>query len=197
MFNLVVFIIVSIVVILLLLFMKTDIVVEYTRRNEDDSLALSIVSFAGLFKYKYKFPMADSGFKIRKLKKKRKDEKVEGWGKVLKWYKSIRDFYISRKFIFKYLKCRIVIKEYKLYLEAGTGDASSTGIITGVIWTLSGIIDSFFSSNFLVKNKRVNIKANFNDKVLTIDLLCIFSVKIVHIIVVALKYLFDKFRKKK
>ncbi|RJR10472.1 DUF2953 domain-containing protein [Candidatus Parcubacteria bacterium] len=190
----------------LIIFMNTraKIVIEYLRNDKDDHIVLSAFALGGIINYKYEIPLIDlglKGIKSRKVKKKGGKEKVEsrenkmlGLNEIADRYKYLKDLYKSNKLLFKYLKKRALADKFELFFEVGTGDACSTGIISGTVWAFAGMIDSFFSNNFRIKRKKVRVNPNFVEKVFKVDLLCIFSIKVVHIIVVAFKILYKLIR---
>ncbi|MCX7843184.1 MAG: DUF2953 domain-containing protein [Clostridia bacterium] len=72
-------------------------------------------------------------------------------------------------------------------LEVGTGDAAQSGIVSGLAWTLLGNLMSIFTNVFKTCRFRYNVKTNFSKAVFNMDFFCIFSIKIVNIIVVGMR----------
>jgi len=194
----------------ILLFAKIEIVLEYVKKGWDDHLVISFITFWGLLKYKYEIPLIDmesAGIKIRRIKKKgKKEKKVEegkekfNFSEILNRIKSSKKFYDSHKIIIckvkDYLKGRLILKEFKLDAVIGTGEAYYTGILNGIAWAVAGILTSYLSNNFKTLKKCVNIKSDFKEKKFDVDLFCIFSIKIVHIIVVGIKLLMNQLKGK-
>ena len=208
MLYLVIFFILAVIVVWLLL-LKINVLLEYLRKEWDDHLTISLFALGGRIKYKYEIPMLDikkTGIKLDKVKESGKEEKdIEKSTGFLRFFElfdkfdDIKDLYEFYKpevcDIRQYLKPRLVLKELKLDVGVGTGDAFYTGILSGFMWSVVGIVTSFLSNNFKILKKAVNVKTDFVEKKFKIDLYCIFNVKIVHIIVVAFKILFYKLKR--
>jgi len=187
-----------------MLLTRAKIVLEYLRNDKDDHIVLSIFALGGILKYKYEIPLVDLGLKgirSRKVKKKGRKEKVEsrekkllGFNEIVDRYKYLKDLYKSNKSLIKYLKKKALVDKFGLFCEVGTGDAYSTGIVSGSVWGIAGMIDAFFTNNFRMVEKRVRVNPNFIEKVFKVDFLCIFSIKVVHIIVVAFRILYKIIR---
>lgn len=102
--------------------------------------------------------------------------------------KDKKDFKELTKSIFRIaeiledFKRRIVLKELKFYLKEGTGNAFNTAILYGLVWNLFGILQAVILNNFIVKNKVIKIETDFSKKVWNLNFNCIFSIKIVNII---------------
>lgn len=96
---------------------------------------------------------------------------------------------------FNYIKKHLLLYNFALNLEIGTNEASSTAIISGICWSLGGMITSLLDTNFKTNNNSKNIynldiKPQFSEKKLDINMYCIFSIKFVYIIIVIFKSLF-------
>lgn len=200
-----------IALILVVLFLvKIRTVIEYVRNDDDDNFVLSFYTMKGVFKYKYEIPLVDLGKKGVKFKLVkelgRKDRVLEKSkerlkiGEVYEKYVFIREYYEANKVLIcdirDYLKTRLILAEFNLYMKEGTGNASHTGIICGLLWSLTGIFTSLLSDMFTAFEKKVTIVPDFNRKVFIVDFYCIFHIKLVHIIVVAMKIYFNVMNKK-
>ena len=102
--------------------------------------------------------------------------------------KNKKDFKSLTKSIYKIaeiledFKRRIILKELRFYLREGTGNAFNTAILYGLIWNLFGILQAVILNQFVVKNKDIKIETDFSKKVWNLNFNCIFSIKIVNII---------------
>ncbi len=76
----------------------------------------------------------------------------------------------------------VLVRKFILRIRAGTGDASQTALLYGLLWSLTALIPGKLLNNFSVKEKEIKIEADFNQKVWKTDFECIFSLKIVNII---------------
>jgi hypothetical protein len=205
--------------IIITLFLKVNVLIEYLRNDWDDHVVLSIYALKGILKYKYEISLLDigkKGVKFSMVKEAGSEEKDIGqkdekkdFIKLFDEFNHLKKLYKENKILIRrineYMGCRITLKDLKLDIDVGTGEACFTGIIGGLLWSIIGILDSYISSKLKVESKSVDIKTDFIKKKLNIDLYCIFNVRIVHIIVVTVKilkyYLINKikdtFKKKK
>lgn len=84
--------------------------------------------------------------------------------------------------VLKYLKKKVIIKDLKVDIQFGTGEANTTGILTGVLWSVAGNAVSYILNNFSIMRKDIAITPHFNEERLDIYITCIFKLQIVHII---------------
>jgi len=172
-----------IILVIIILSARLKILIEYNRENNDDNLVISFFMFKGLVLYRYEAPSAEGTGK----KKVR-----SGW---IKPFIDLKGLYEKlRKIIYvivKYLKGRVVLENLSIEIKYGSGDAGSTGIITGLIWSAVGVLDVLVTNNFAVLNRKISVQPDFTGKVLIIDANCIFTGRIVNIIIMALKVLFN------
>jgi hypothetical protein len=91
---------------------------------------------------------------------------------------------------------RILIKELKIHLTAGTGDSFMTGIMNGLLWMLTAFIDVFISNNVRIQKKSIIIKSSFKEKTLKMDTYCIIILRIAYIMEVAVKILILYYKEK-
>ncbi|KNY25057.1 DUF2953 domain-containing protein [Pseudobacteroides cellulosolvens] len=195
------------ILITIIYFLNTEIVVEYVRNGWDDHALISFSPFRGV-KFKYEVSLMgirNSGFKMKRVKKKSKkqnNEEVEQrkaskdvkhddrigkgiediFGRI-DYFKNKYDklnFFIN--YAIKKLKSKIKLKKFNVEMTIGTGDASLTGIMTGVAWMVTGIIYSNLSMAFPIHNKHIKINSDFSKTVFDANILCIFNIRMGHII---------------
>lgn len=191
----------------ILIFFKVNVVIEYLRNSSNDHFILTFYTLNGLIKFKYEIPLIDvdkEGIKFKKYKEQGKKEKgllednvKSSFSSLVERYKSIRCYYAeNREFICKikdYLSGKLVLKKIDFRVEAGIGDAFYTGVFTGLLWILVGVITSYILTNVKTLEKHVEVQSDFNKARFDVDLYCIFGIRIVHIIVVRLRvYLHNK-----
>lgn len=198
MLYLVIFFIILILTVILIT-LKINFVIEYAGESKEDKVVLTVFVLKGIIKKKFEIPLDEKeGFKLRKIKKKEKPEKderkkkeglniTEVKGKIEKAICNYKNNRLLIKNIICYLKKKLIFKEVKLTANIGTGDAACTAMLYALAWTVAGIGFSYIYNNFKVEKHYINIKENFMEKIFNIDLYCIFTVKLVHIIIVALK----------
>lgn len=190
--------------IVILLISKFKVTIKYTKKEKDDNILLIYSAVGGLWKVEYEIPMADiwqsnnRTIKIYKKYRKKTVEKVVDIGGLIDKYNFIRkankrrDTFISKADSYLVSSGRILIEEFKLIIIVGLNDAFWTGIISGIIWTLLGNIESFISNKYKVSNKYLFVKPDYLKEVLDIDFLCIISLKTVHAIIVRLTYIISR-----
>jgi hypothetical protein len=174
---------------------------EYLRNEEDDNLTISFYAMKGLFRYKYEVPVADfgkGGIKFKLVKEQggkaqqigTRKEKMKSSG-LFEKYETVRSYIqANNEFLCDlrdYLRPRLLMYQFRLFVEEGTGNASQTGIICGLLWSVVGVVTSLLSNNFKTFEKRVAIKPDFCREVFNVDFKCIFRMRIVHIIVLVTK----------
>lgn len=199
----VIFILLIFLALILLLVTKIEIMAEYSRNNRSDHVEISFRAFRGIIEYRYEIPFLDlvkTGLKFRRIKGKTTKGK-EGDVKrdvidlhdMYLQFRTFKTFYDRNKRIIdhavKQMEKRIVINELKLDVVIGTGDACYTAILAGAAWGIAGIAVALVSNSVKCLGKNISVKTNFLEKMLRIDLNCIFSIRFVHIIVVGMNIL--------
>jgi len=184
MLYLVIFFIVALVV-LILLALKIKVVVDYKLEGTDDRGVVSFSVLGGIFGYDIKLP-------TEKNKGTGDDNEKKGWlGRIHDKILNIREVLAIISKIKGYVGKKITLKAFRLEVDAGTGDAAETGVISGLLWILAGTASSAVLNAFRqAKNFDFLMKVTpyFSEKKLAVKLYCIFDIKLVHIIVVGIKY---------
>lgn len=200
MLYLVIFILAFLILIIYILInSRVNISLEYVRKGWTDYAVFSVCALGGLIKYKYQVSVVDVSkdgikfFRVKKEKKgkeeaQKKEKKKTGFDELYKKFVHLKEKYESYKHtidrIRKYLKCKIKLEEFDFFFLLGTGDAYYTAILSGIVWALTGIISSSVFRNQELKKQHVDVKTDFSRKRFNVNLNCIFSIKLVHIIVV-------------
>ena len=170
---------------------RIKILLEYMRKKGDDRLVISLYMFSGIIKYKYEASTVDFREKGIRLKwsgkKGRKEKQTRRESSFLDFREMAKNLDRARFIFERFLRGRFTVENLSLDIGFGTGDACGTGILTGSIWALVGMADALVSSNFKVEKRHIKVLPEFSRKVLNIDLYCIFSTKIVNIIIVGCK----------
>ncbi len=100
----------------------------------------------------------------------------------------------SMKIISIFLK-HLLVRELSWYTVIGTGDAMYTALSTGSMWAVKGILLSYFTSLSTAKKIRVNIQPDFDSQRIYSDLTCIFKLRLVHIMLIAIYIIGFKIRR--
>jgi len=125
--------------------------------------------------------------KIIILPSKAKKKKIRV--KKVRKKRDLNDLKITYKVLQKLFKNSLILKDFKLYVKEGTGNACHTAMLYGFIWNLTTFIPKLLFTEYKVKNKEIKIEADFKDKGWKVDFNCIFSIKIVNIIFMCKEFL--------
>lgn len=163
----------SIIVLFVLFIFLGRIRLGFTLRLENSvcSVFLTIYFFSIALKKIMIFPP-------RINKKKRRAKKVRK-------KRDLKQLRVSLKVLIRLFKRAIILREFVLKVKLGTGDAFYTAMLYGLIWSLAGFIPTYIFNDYKIKNKEINIEPNFNERIININFNCIFSLKIVNIIVIS------------
>ena len=115
---------------------------------------------------------------IYPFQKKKNKEKAEKIRKNM----DINQIKKSLSVLNNLFKKNLIIKEFKLYVKEGTGDACHTALLYGLLWNIAALISKEIIIKYNVKSKEIKIDADFKEKIWKLNLHCIFSLKIVNII---------------
>lgn len=138
---------------------------------------------------------------LDKILSKPKEKKTENADIEKEIDKSIVDidFIISlfgdfRRFVRK----RFILKQFDLNVEIGTAEASSTAVITGMLYGFAYNLLALIDQLVMVKDPKVDVKPQFNDAVFKLTLRGIITARLVHIIsaAIVLAYKFLKYKYK-
>ncbi|MHB8184271.1 MAG: DUF2953 domain-containing protein, partial [Candidatus Desulforudaceae bacterium] len=88
----------------------------------------------------------------------------------------------------KYVTAQTRIKKLEWVSEFGLSSASSTGMLTGLAWSVKGIVLSAISSySHLETTPRISVRPNFQKPLFHTLVDCIFSIRIGHLMLGGLK----------
>ncbi len=194
----------------ILCLLKIYVLIEVKKNGSDDNIIFSFFTLREKIKFKYEITfvkLKEMGLRLSTRIEKGKEEKFEGtkesqfevWDffNMAKGIKVLTEKHKSLSLDLKrYLKNRIILKNMKLDMIFGVGEAHYTAILTGILWTLMGNLLAAASDKIKIEKTDINIKNTFHEKKVLLDLYCIFNFKIVNIIVVAKKILFYLMKRK-
>lgn len=186
-------------------FLQFNVIAEYVSTKKRDDFTIIISLFAGLIKIAIDIPVADFGKKglinellknwLKSHKKNQKEREAEKNLQEQKWpdFDEIINriiyveglFKLNRAGIFRlldYLKGRLEIKRFNLVICSGTNDACHTALLTGFLHMMAGTVVSYLKNNFGIGKVKLEITPDFMQKKLNIELDCILSLRIIHII---------------
>ena len=177
---LVIFYIGILVIVLIILIIQHRITLGFTFNM--DNLVCSVFTTIYFFGTSRKIDIYPRIEKIAKNKKETKKKKVRK-------KRDLNQLKISFHVLNKLFSKSLIIKEFKLYVKEGTGDACYTAILYGLVWNLAGLIPTVIFTKYNVKNRDIKIETDFKEKVWKVNFDCIFSLKIVNIILMCIEIL--------
>lgn len=189
MLYLVIFIFLVLVITGLLYLLNIYIKFHYIADEKGDHISVTVYALKGFLKFKRE--IGPKGIKKPGTKEadKTEDKKRRGMLEIYDKYAHFRTFYGATVKLREYIEEKIHLEEVKIDASIGTGDACLTGITAGLAWAFAGVLVSFLTQKFNSFKKDIRIVPFFSEKKLKLDLYSIFKTKLVHIIVVGLKYL--------
>ena len=192
-------------ILIVISFIKINIHIFYQRKGEEDELQFSI--YKKLLKFKIPlvrinsnkkpkglslwFQKAMKKRKVKKRKQKKYIDKKSGFSftQIQQNIDKVKLIYEAYKQVFqgvkKYIRGKIICPYFTLTLYFGLGDAALTGITTGGIWAFIYNVFSIINRIVVVQKREINVYPDFNEKRCDICFDSIFTIRIVHIIIVS------------
>lgn len=182
-----------IALLMLVLFIPTDAGIEFLMKDNSKKMYLHLKLFKII---SLKIPLL---LKNKTKKKNEKDKTCDNNKKKLgiKDYtnlaKSIKEVYNENrdeiKNIANDLKKEVTFKEVTFEVLFSTGNAASTGIMTGATWATTSFLAKLTDEIFGIGNININVIPTFNEKCFNIYLKSILRLKVVNIIFILSKIL--------
>lgn len=178
-----------------------EICLHYHKKGIDEELNVRFNILWNLIKLKKDLPYIIS--KIKKIipyftpraeleesdtGKVKKEKKFTLTSKeLLKYIVKIAKVFRRANYVIRSIRC----KNFSIKAELAGEDAATIGIITGILWAMYGLIIIPVMSKIYFANTQpeISIIPKFNhEKFFTIELDCIFTLKIGHIIIIGLLF---------
>lgn len=182
-----------IAVLILVLFIPTDAGIEFLMKDNTKKMYLHLRLFNII---SLKIPLL---LKNKTKMKKEKDEassdnkKKLGIKDYINLAKSIKEAYNENreeiKDIANDFKKEVTFKEVTFEVLFSTGNAASTGIMTGAVWTTTSFLAKLADEIFGIGSINLNVIPTFNEKCFNIYLKSILRLKVVNIIFILSKIL--------
>ena len=183
-------VILSIILAILILILFAPLKLVLSFKNTDISAKLSL---AGIPVYVKK---SDSAKKENKSSKKNVDETIEDKVKsiekdALSFGEKIELLVTVFKTTAKLAGRYVTIKDLKLAISVGTGDAASTAVGTGILWAavynLIGIVGRIIP----IDSHSVEISPDYGEENYQADGVCIFKSRVAYIIIILITILLN------
>jgi len=163
-------------------------------RKDEDYILIKIIGLYGLFKFKIVLPQLESGKKTFNAKKEsdQPNNNVEEhnssseWdpdvaiAKYKQWYAAL-ELVRSVKGRFKRVLRKGILTEWKWYSYVGTGDAMTTAMTCGLLWSVKGMIFGTLSGLVRVKESPVvKIEPIYQTSFFATEWSCLIQMKLWH-----------------
>ncbi|WHH59443.1 DUF2953 domain-containing protein [Petroclostridium sp. X23] len=198
------------IILFILLFVKMNISIEFLRNGENDKAILTLSILKRLIKLEIPFIDTDNkkgfwGIKFSKRIKNKKDEQISDEDKAFVSFSKLTDtmkngYEQFQKYkqvlipIRNYTKKRLICEDFIFHFDFGFGDAALTGMASGLIWGACYNTLSIIDNNLVLKQQDIRINPCFNDTIFQIKWYCIFSIRIVHIIIIFFIFIYSIIR---
>ncbi len=142
---------------------KLKVSIHYFHFQDDDSLKIEFKAWLGLIKYKLNIPLikvddnsptivikeeVQSGTTEETKKKNTIQYSAEDLLNSVRDIKAILKHVVSFHRILRHFLKKVNVTELEWHSMMGVGDAASTGMLTGALWTIKGSIIGIFSHYF-------------------------------------------------
>ncbi|MED4755607.1 DUF2953 domain-containing protein [Brevibacillus choshinensis] len=200
-------IVIVIVMVILVFITPVQIMLFYGRVGENDHVIVELSAWFRLIRRKYEIPMvflkqSEAGpelvAKVETVQQKnRTKEKIKDLTRkqMNKWYHNYRD--LLEKIhdlqpMFSQLFKRIRCTKLDWHTVMGTGQASETGALTGIIWGVKSMLIGVISHSISLRViPRMSVQPTWNQAMIRTQFHCVLHLTLGHIIVVSAKMYFQ------
>lgn len=184
---------------------KLKVSIHYFHFKDDDSLKIEFKAWLGLIKYKLNIPLikvddnspsivikdeVQSGTTEETNKKNTMQFSAEDLLDSVRDIKALLKHVVSFHRILRHFLKKIDVTEVEWHSIMGVGDAASTGMLTGALWTIKGSIIGIISHYFrLLDNPNMSIQPQFQMAISQTSFKCMLQFRIGHAIVAGIKLL--------
>jgi hypothetical protein len=184
---------------------KVKVGINYFHAQDNDSLKIEFRALFGLIKYKLDVPLVkvdDNSPTIVAKEKLQKGEEEETKQKEtmqfsaedllngFKDMKTLLEHVVSFHRIVRHFCQKVKITKIEWQTVMGTGDAASTGMLTGAVWAVKGSIIGIISHYFRMQNSpNLSVQPHFQLAVTQTSFKCMLQFRIGHAIIAGIKLL--------
>jgi len=204
------FLVITAIIISLILTLRINTKFECIKKQDSSDVIILFHSFSGIVKIKYEIPITNLLSILEKAYRLLLGEKgiLTSTDKQYSKLDDMEDKYTYIEKIIKYIKLYLKVMQkclvgknqsiikLSINIAYGTDDAFWTGIMGGYIYSIAGSIDSLLSTKFKLTEKNISIQPDFTRNVFELEVLCILSIRLVHIIRAGLFYLLKLIKEK-
>lgn len=196
-------VLVVIVLVLLVYYMPVKMIVKTIRKDDNDVMLIRLVCLYGLLKLKYEVPYVDlifrrgkAGIAYKSELKQPADKKIFAKAENTITIEQIKRMYnvykINKTRIRKavdYILSKTKIHDLTIIFKIGTGDAAATALAYGLSCIVIGSALSVLYNRVEVTSKDIAVKPVFDSETLNLELSCIITMRLGHIINTGIKLL--------
>ncbi|CAM3919297.1 DUF2953 domain-containing protein [Lederbergia lenta] len=173
-------VIILIVISVILITMKVKVELRLCIGSKQNEIDIQIKTLFNLIKVKKKFPLSNiQNVESDDLEvEKQTPISLNDFGglkeKLIELYMDIKPFI---QVLFSFFR-KITIRKLNWRTKVGLGNAASTAVTSGIIWSFKGVALAFIDSHFKMKKSHsINVITDFNQYSLTTELDCMISVR--------------------
>ncbi|NLZ93941.1 MAG: DUF2953 domain-containing protein [Firmicutes bacterium] len=155
---------------LLVLLVPVRINIFYQRENKDDFMSIRVNTFFSFLRFNVEVPLLqqETPFDLvweaelkageDKLLREEKDKfsvLALDWKKVHRFFQWVQQNRRFLKYLSNYYIQAMTVESLFLRIRAGVEDAALTGMLTGLFWNLTGIVNTYMQQRLRLKKKPV------------------------------------------
>lgn len=179
--------------VIIIFFSRLTITAHYVHNNQKNHLTVRIVALFGIVSKTFSIP-GELQEKTEKVVKKQIEEMEQSWFKKMKADAKMAKGFLhilneSKHTLRKFLK-KTVVHELSWVSTIGTGDAALTGKLIGAAWSMKGIVQMLVYQFLTIRcHPRLDVTGFYNNKVISTEFNCIFSIRVGDAILTAVQIL--------
>ncbi|WP_243299603.1 DUF2953 domain-containing protein [Bacillus litorisediminis] len=194
-----------VLILLLLIFTRVTVEIDFYHGNDNDHLKIKFFAWFRLIRYTVDVPIVkiDKDSKALVLKQELKPGQTEKPKKekkqritpatIIKNLKNVKEVLVHivdfHRILSNFLK-KIQIKKLIWHTSVGIGDASYTGVLTGIIWSLKGTILGLISKYMRLRvQPNIMVTPQFQQMISSMSFQCMIQFWVGHALLVGIKML--------
>lgn len=162
-------------IIFLSLYYKIQVIINLDSDKPEQLLLVEIIPSLSRHKKHYQYARRDISDIF----------KFHFTNRVLRTHKKIKN-YLDHYHVFNLYIHYTVLETVEWKTRIGINDAMYTAIISGFLWSVKGTLISKASSKTRLQKVLINVQPDFSRASIKSRLVCIFKLRIVHIIIIAI-----------
>ena len=190
---------------IIIILTNVKIHIDFYHGKDNDHLSIMLKAWGGLIKYKKEVPVIklddDSPAVVVEEKSKmgpteetmhteENSFEKEDLANSLNDTKALLEHIFGLHILIRKLLRKVKIKKFEWHTRVGIGDAASTAILCGAIWSAKGAILGLLSHYMMLTVRPVlTVTPNFQQFASQIQLKCIFQIRVGHAIWTGMKLL--------